>query len=112
MSPVQGKAPHVQVKELYRNFDMVTCRLSSCNPVFEVHRSAGNAREGVMQYVEEERKKGLKTPTFRFDCDVYKALYWTIFFKFRTNYSSAYIKTHCCHLSQCLFLRGSCDVNL
>ena len=32
MSPVQGESPLVQVKEPYRNFDMVTCRLSSCNP--------------------------------------------------------------------------------
>ena len=31
-SPVQGKSPPVQVKEPYGNFDMVTCRLSSCNP--------------------------------------------------------------------------------
>ena len=29
MSPVQGKSPPVQVKELYSNLDMVTCRLSS-----------------------------------------------------------------------------------
>ena len=33
MSPVQGKSPPVQVKELYSNLDMVTCRLSSCNPI-------------------------------------------------------------------------------
>ena len=32
MSPVQGKSPPVQVKEPYGNFDMVTCRLSSCSP--------------------------------------------------------------------------------
>ena len=32
MSPVQGKSPPVQVKEPYGNLDMVTCRLSSCNP--------------------------------------------------------------------------------
>ena len=32
MSPVQGKSPLVQVKEPYSNLDMVTCRLSSCNP--------------------------------------------------------------------------------
>ena len=32
MSPVQGESPLVQVKEPYGNFDMVTCRLSSCNP--------------------------------------------------------------------------------
>ena len=31
-SPVQGKSPPVQVKEPYSNLDMVTCRLSSCNP--------------------------------------------------------------------------------
>ena len=32
MSPVQGKSSSVQVKEPYGNLDMVTCRLSSCNP--------------------------------------------------------------------------------
>ena len=32
MSPVQGKLPLVQVKEPYSNLDMLTCRLSSCNP--------------------------------------------------------------------------------
>ena len=37
MSPVQGKSPPVQVKEPYGNLDMVTCRLSSCNPVYKVH---------------------------------------------------------------------------
>ena len=33
MSSVQGKSPHVQVKEPYGNLDMVTCRL----PSFKVH---------------------------------------------------------------------------
>ena len=32
MSPVQGESSPVQVKELYSNLNMVTCRLSSCNP--------------------------------------------------------------------------------
>ena len=32
MSPVQEKPSPVQVKEPYGNLDMVTCRLSSCNP--------------------------------------------------------------------------------
>ena len=32
MSPVQRESPLVEVKEPYGNFDMVTCRLSSCNP--------------------------------------------------------------------------------
>ena len=32
MSPVQGKSSPVQVKEPYGNLDMVTYRLSSCNP--------------------------------------------------------------------------------
>ena len=32
MSPVQGESPLVQVKEPYGNFDIVTCRLSSCSP--------------------------------------------------------------------------------
>ena len=31
---MQGKSPPVQVKELYGNLDMVTCRLSSCNLEF------------------------------------------------------------------------------
>ena len=29
---MQGKSPPVQVKEPYCNSDMVTCRLSYCNP--------------------------------------------------------------------------------
>ena len=29
---MQGKSPPVQVKEPYGNLDMVTCRLSFCNP--------------------------------------------------------------------------------
>ena len=32
MSPVQGKSPPMQVKKNYSNLDIVTCRLSSCNP--------------------------------------------------------------------------------
>ena len=32
VSSVQGKSPPVQVKEVYGYLDMVTCRLSSCNP--------------------------------------------------------------------------------
>ena len=32
MSPVRGKSLPVQVKQPYSNLDMVTCRLSSCNP--------------------------------------------------------------------------------
>ena len=56
MSPVQGKSPPVQVKEPYSNLDMVTCRLSSCNP--SVQRTpADNTRKRVWQYIEKERKK-------------------------------------------------------
>ena len=32
MSPVEGNLSFVQVKEPYSNLDMLTCRLSSCNP--------------------------------------------------------------------------------
>ena len=32
MSPVQEESPPLQIKDSYGNLDMVTCRLSSCNP--------------------------------------------------------------------------------
>ena len=56
MSPVQGKSPPVQVKEPYSNLDMVTCRLSSCNPSVQ-STPAHNTRKRVWQYIEKERKK-------------------------------------------------------
>ena len=49
-------SPLVQVKESYGNLDMVTCRLSSCNPECKKYIPAYNAREGVRQYVEKENK--------------------------------------------------------
>ena len=45
---------NVKVKEPYGNFDMVTCRLSSCNPACT---PADNTRKRVWQYIEKERKK-------------------------------------------------------
>ena len=56
MSPVQGKSPPVQVKELYSNLDMVTNRLSSCNQSVQ-STPADNTRKRVWQYIEKERKK-------------------------------------------------------
>ena len=56
MSPVQGKSPPVQVKEPYSNLDMVTCRLSSCNPSVQ-STPANNTRKRVWQYIEKQRKK-------------------------------------------------------
>ena len=47
MSLVQGKTPHVQVKEPYANLDMVTCMLSSCNPECTNYIPADSARGGV-----------------------------------------------------------------
>ena len=61
MSPVQGKSPPVQVKEPYDNFDMVTCRLSSCNPestMYIVHLPI--MLEIERQAVYRERKKERK----------------------------------------------------
>ena len=52
MSPVQGKSPPVQVKEPYGNLDMVTCRLSSCNP--ECTKYQGSHGQGK---VSEKLKK-------------------------------------------------------
>ena len=54
MSPVQGKSPPVQVKELYGNLDMVTCRLSSCNLSVQ-STPADNTHKSVWQYIEKER---------------------------------------------------------
>ena len=54
MSPVQGKSPPVQVKEPYSNLDMVTCRLSFCNPSVQ-STPADNTRKRVWQYIGKER---------------------------------------------------------
>ena len=54
MSPVQGKSPPVQVKEPYGNFDMVSCRLSSCN---NVHLPILLESERQVVYRERKRKK-------------------------------------------------------
>ena len=40
---MQGKSPLVQVKEPYGNLDIVTCRLSSCDP---------ECKARVRQYIE------------------------------------------------------------
>ena len=56
MSLVQGKSPPEQVKEPYSNLDMVTCRLSSCNPSVQ-STPADNTRKRVWQYIEKGRKK-------------------------------------------------------
>ena len=52
MSPVQGESPLVQVKELYGNFDMVTCRLSSCNPECTKYTCRSYSKEGLAVYRE------------------------------------------------------------
>ena len=41
--PLRRKSPAVQVKEPYSNLDMVTCRLSSCNPECTKYIPANNA---------------------------------------------------------------------
>ena len=63
MSPVQGKSPPVQVKEPYGNIDMVTCRISSCNPECT---TADNTRKRIWQYIKKEKKyhKWLNTGAF------------------------------------------------
>ena len=55
MSPVQGKSPLVLVKEPNGNLDMATCRHSVTQSVQS--SLADNAREGVRQYIEKEKKK-------------------------------------------------------
>ena len=56
MSPVQGKSPPVQVKEPYGNLEMVTCRLTSCNPECTRYTCLLYSKEGPAVY--RERKKG------------------------------------------------------
>ena len=58
MSPVQGESPLVQVKEPYGNFDMVTCRLSSCTRSVQ-STPADNTRKRVWQYIEKEKKENM-----------------------------------------------------
>ena len=45
MSPVQGKSSPVQIKEPYGNLDMVTCRISSCNPEFTKYEGGSICNE-------------------------------------------------------------------
>ena len=51
MSPVQGESPTLQVKELYGNLDMVTCRLSPCHPE---STPADNTQECLAVYRERK----------------------------------------------------------
>ena len=60
MSPVQGESPLVQVKEPYGNFDMVTCRLSSCcNPECTKYTCRLYLKEGLAVYRERKKEKEL-----------------------------------------------------
>ena len=52
MSPMQGKSPSVQVKEPYSNLDMVTCRLSPCNPGCTKY-----SKKGLAVYRERKNNK-------------------------------------------------------
>ena len=54
-SPVQGKSHHVQVKEPYGKFKLVTSRPSSCNPGCTMYTVC--VLLGSLD-VMEERKKG------------------------------------------------------
>ena len=51
----ESLAPPVQVKEPYGDLDMVTCRLSSCNPECTKYIPADNACEVIRQYIEINR---------------------------------------------------------
>ena len=64
MSPVQGKSPSVQVKELYGNLDMVTCRLLSFNPDCTNYTCQKYSQEGLPVYREKERKNNSKRCCF------------------------------------------------
>ena len=57
MSPVQGKSTPVQVKKPYGNFDMVTCRLSSCNPECTKYTCRYYSKEGLAVYRERKKEK-------------------------------------------------------
>ena len=52
MSPVQGKSPHVQVKESYGNLDMVICRLSYCNPGVQSTPADSTHKARDRQYID------------------------------------------------------------
>ena len=62
MSPVQGKSPLVQVKESYSNLDMVTCRLSSCDPgVYNVHMAYGiRTSTNIHKHIHNYKRKCLQ----------------------------------------------------
>ena len=60
MSPVQGKSPPVQVKEPYGNFDMVTCRLSSCNPECTKYTCRQYSKEGLAVYRERKKERTME----------------------------------------------------
>ena len=55
MFPVQGKSAPVQVKKPYGNLDMVTCRLSSCNPECKKYTCQQYSQK-VWQYIDKERQ--------------------------------------------------------
>ena len=57
MSPVQGKSPHVQVKEPYGNLDLLWL-LVDFHPATQSVQStpADNTLKRVWQYIEKERK--------------------------------------------------------
>ena len=57
MSPVQVKSPPVQVKEPYGNFDMVTCRLSSCKQECTMYTCRQCSKASARQYIEKERER-------------------------------------------------------
>ena len=57
ISPVQGESPLVQVKEPYGNFDMVTCRLSSCNLECTKYTCREYSKEGLPVYRERKKKE-------------------------------------------------------
>ena len=59
MSPVQGESPLEQVKERYGNFDMVTCRLSSCNPECTKYTCRLYLKEGLAVYRERKERSGM-----------------------------------------------------
>ena len=48
---MQGMSSPVQANEPYGNLDMVSCRLSSCNPECTKYILA-NVRKGERQYIE------------------------------------------------------------
>ena len=58
---VQGKSPPVQVKEHYVNFNVVTCRLSSCNPECTKYTCRYYSKEGLAVYRERKKLNNLRT---------------------------------------------------